>query len=44
MALSTSGENNRIVDLSYLHEVLLPEEFDIERGYNAGDIDKTNEF
>ena len=44
MALQSSRENNRIVDLSYLHEVLTPEEFDIDRGYNAMGIDQTNEF
>jgi len=31
---------NKIVDLVYLHEALLPEELDIDRGFNSQILDQ----
>ena len=42
MLNQTFVENKRIIDLAYLHDVLLPEELDIDRGYNSVGLESEN--
>jgi len=35
MSTQISHEAKQFVDLAYLHDILLPEELDIDRGFNS---------
>jgi hypothetical protein len=43
MQVNTHSSNIQIIDLDCLHDMLLPEELDIDRGFNSQTIEKNKE-